>query len=195
MSAINSFLGAFSQDSKFFLPLPFLWKVDIRGVSAGAINSVLSKAGESWGAKTVPDSFIREGNILVAQEVTLPSESFEVASFGQQNRGGFLPGYGVTQRADFLNRGITINFLETGDDIEHNFFRPWTIALGIDGLINQSLKGDITVKQYAQDGTFRKGYTFNQAFPTNCEGYTLNYNDSEFKVKTVTFACRNYKQL
>ncbi len=195
MSAVNSFLQAFSKDSKFFLPLPFLWKVSIQGVSSGAINAVLNKAGESWGVKTVPDSFTRDGNILVAQEVSIPSETFEVSTFGQNNRGGFLPGYGVTQRTDFLNRGITINFLETDEDLEHGFFRPWTIAIGIDGLINQSLKGDITVRQYAQDGSFRKGYIFNQAFPTNCEGYTLNYGESEFKAKTVTFACRNYKQL
>ena len=41
----------------------------------------------------------------------------------------------------------------------------------------------------------RKGYVFEEVFPTNVEGYNLTYNDEEFKEKSVTFAFRNYKPL
>ena len=151
--------------------------------------------GGAWQAKTVPDSYTRNGSILVAQEVTIPPESFAITQIGQPNSGGFLPGYGVVARSDFSSRGPVINFLETDQDIEHEFFRPWSIAVGIDGLINHALKAEITVKQYGTDGTFRKGYVFEGAVPTNSEGYTMNYEDSEFKVKSVTFSCRNYRPL
>tara|TARA_R110002051_G_scaffold73476_4_gene133469 strand:+ start:3431 stop:4024 length:594 start_codon:yes stop_codon:yes gene_type:complete len=192
----KSFLQAFSKDGKFFLPQPFLWKVTIDGGVTGAINSTLGKAGEKWKATTTPDEFTKDSSILVAQEVTLPNERSEYNEFGQTNRGGFLPGFGLTQRDSFLARGITINFIETDVDIEHNFFRPWAIAVGIDGLVNMGLKTTITVKQFGNDGSMRKGFKFLDAFPTACEGYTLNYGgDQSFTVKTVTFACRNYEQL
>ena len=116
--------------------------------------------------------------------------------YGQENRGGFLPGYGVTQRESFLTRQLTINFIETDQDICHDFFTPWLIAIGIDGLINQQLKCNITLKQYNNQGKLRKGFIFDKAFPTNVEGGgTLSYADSEFIVKTVTFGCKNYRQL
>mgnify|MGYP003148806294 CR=1 FL=1 len=195
-SEAKSFLQAFSTDHKFFLPQPFLWKVSIGGHLTSAITKVLNKAGEKWKVKTTPDEFTKNGSMLVAQEVTLPNEQSAYGEFGQSNRGGFLPGFGLTQRDSFLGRGITINFIETDRDIEHNFFRPWAIAVGIDGLVNMGLKTNITVKQYSNDGFVRKGFNFVDAFPTACEGYKLNYGgDQSFTVKTVTFACRNYEQL
>ncbi len=44
-----------------------------------------------------------------------------------------MPGYGITERSDFLSRNISINFIETGVDIEAHLFRPWIIALGTTG--------------------------------------------------------------
>ena len=41
----------------------------------------------------------------------------------------------------------------------------------------------------------RKGYRFTDVFPTNVEGYQLNYEGDDFKQKTVTFAFKNYIQL
>jgi len=191
---VNSFLQAFSQDSKYFLSHPFLWKVNIQSDVVGAINTALDKGGEFWKASQIPDDYSKNGDILVASEVTIPSEQSSFSDFGQENRGGFLPGYGIVQRESFLTRNITVNFLETDTDIEHTFFRPWTIALGIDGLVNQGLKSTITLTQYDNKLKRRKGYIFEDAFPTICEGYGLTRTPGEYLQKTVTFACKNYRQ-
>ena len=176
-----------------------MWAVTIDGVSKGSINSVLTSAGEKWQAKTSPQEMTRGGNILVAQSVQLPNEAstFSALEAGGGNMGGFLPGYGLNARSNFLDRTFSVNFLETQLDIEHNFFRPWMIAVGIKGLIAHgvSLKGNITVKQYSNRGKLIKGFAFRKVFPTAVEGYNLNYNDSEFFIKAVTFACENYEQL
>jgi hypothetical protein len=190
----KTFLDAFSNDPNFFVSHPFLWKVSLdAGNVTGAINSALSKAGETWNASVFPDRLTSDGALLVARSVNLPLESSEFTPIGVDNRGGFLPGYGLVQRTDFLSRAFSLNILETGSDLEHYFFRPWLIALGIDGLTNFNLKCDITVQQFNNDGTERKKYVFEKAFPTAVEGYTLNYNDGEFIEKSITFACNNYK--
>ena len=195
---ITDFLAAFSGDNKYCLSLPVLWTVSIDGVTSGAINGFLECAGEGWTSSMVPNSMTKSGNILAAQQVTIPNESsnFQAMTMGS-GMGGFLPGYGLDSRSDFLSRTFSVNFLETNKDLEHEFFRPWMIALGIKGLVETgaSLKGDITVKQYDNQGGFRKGYHFQKAFPTNVEGFTLNYENTDFIIKSVTFACQNYKQL
>ena len=196
---VDNFLHAFSSNSKYFLSQPFLWKVSIAASNnlKTAVDTACDKAGEKWRALTLPEDYTSaDGSILVAQEVSIPGEQTSFGEFGQENRGGFLPGYGVTQREGFLSRGLTINFFETKTDIEHTFFRPWLIAIAIDGLINDKLKADnIMVEQYDNQMRRRKGFIFDDAFPTFCEPYTLNYSDAPFTVKTVTFGCKNYRPL
>ena len=87
--------------------------------------------------------------------------------------------------------------METDEDLEHEYFRPWMIALGIKGLVEtgSSLKSTIEINQYTNDGFFRKGYRFKKAFPTAVEGYSLTYDNTDYKIKSVTFACQNYEQL
>lgn len=195
---INDFLQAFSGDSRFCLSIPVLWTVSIDGVSEGSINSVLSYAGESWQAKINPDALTRNGSILPAQQVVIPTENsnFSPMTMGDST-GGFLPGYALNARSDFLSRNVSINFLETARDLEHEYFRPWMIALGIKGLVEQgaNLKATITVKQYNNQGVFRKGFQFKKAFPTSVEGFTMSYENTDFPVKSVVFACENYQQL
>jgi hypothetical protein len=194
MSITRGFLSKFSTDRNFSLPLPFLWTVTIDDDNLpSAITAAVGKINQNW--KVTSSSAWTDklsDNILVAQEIQVPSESVEMTSLGQENRGGFMPGYGVTQRTDFLSRNVTINFLETQKDIETELFRPWIIALSVDGLLNQNLKSIITMKQYARDGKVRKTYKFTGVYPTNTEGYTLNYGDQELSVKTVTFGYTNY---
>jgi hypothetical protein len=195
----KSFLDAFSEDPNFFVSHPFLWKVSIDKNVSGAINAAISKAGRGsnndWKANVHPSNLTKNGSLLVARQMTIPQESSEFTPIGVENRGGFLPGYGLVQRTDFLSRSFSLNVLETGDDLEHGFFRPWLIALGIDGLTNFGLKSDITVTQYNNDGSKRKGYVFENSFPTAVEGYSLNYNTEDFIEKSVTFACKNYRPL
>jgi len=168
---IKSFAGG------VLLPHPFLWTVDFDGGFA---------AGAGQAAQ------------LLAQEVTIPNESSSFAEYGQDNRGGFMPGYGLIQRESFLARSLAINFFESGTgDIEHDFIRPWMIEVGTKGLIwnGGELRGNITVRQYHNTGGMRKGYSFHDVFPTNCEGFTMNYGSQDFLQKTVTFACREYTLL
>lgn len=195
---INQFLAAFSGDSKFFLNLPVLWSVTIDGVTESAINGVLDYGGQSWRAETSPLTMTRGGVLLPAQEVTLPTESSNFSAMDSgPSMGGFLPGYALNNRSNFLERPLIINFLETELDIEHYFMRPWLIALGIKGLIEQgpTLKSSIEVRQYSNKGKFIKGFKFKKAFPTNIESFTLNYDNTDFPIKSVTFACEDYEQI
>jgi hypothetical protein len=194
---INDFLYAFSREARFCLSLPVFWTVTIDGVTTSAINSVLSKADEKWIARLSPEDMMKRGNLLVAQAVTLPNESSSFTPINMTTSGGFLPAYGLDSRSDFLSRTLSINILETDEDLEHEYFRPWMIALGIKGLVENepNLKSTIEVNQFTNDGFFRKGFRFNKAFPTAVEGFNLNYNDTDFKIKSVTFACQNYEQI
>lgn len=195
---VPSFLTVFSTFDKFSIPLPFLWTVTIDDSQGliGNINSALSKADYgSWNAQS-PLGWIdsANNNIYVAQDFTIPSEQVEATSIGvDASRGAYMPGQGISQRVDFLQRNVTINFLETTADIETMLFRPWIIALGIDGLIGGKLRSTITLTQYDRKMKMRKEYTFYGAFPTNAEGTTLNYTGDEFVVKTITFGYTNYK--
>ena len=195
---INDFLQAFSGDAKYCLSIPVLWTVSIDGVTESAINSVLSDAGQKWQAKIAPNSMTKSGTILPAQAVMIPQESSNFSAMvAGDSYGGFLPGYAMTSRADFLSRSFSVNFLETRQDLEHEYFRPWQIAIGIKGLIERgvNLKATITVKQYTNDGQLRKGYRFKRAFPTAVEGFTMDYDNTDYPIKSVTFACENYEQL
>jgi len=195
------FLDGYSYSERFFLSHPFLWKVQFSYNSEliTNINTAIAKAYSSdskdWRAVTEPDFFTRNDNILVAREVNVPNENSQFDIAGSQNLGGFLPGYALNKRVDFLTKNLGINFFDTQDDIEHNFFRPWMIALGIDGLINRKLLCKITLKQYNNRMQLRKGYEFIDVFPTNVEGYRLSYQDEDFLEKSVTFAFKEYKPL
>lgn len=194
---IKQFLDSFSNNPTFSLPLTFQWTVTIDdGNLLSEIKKVLGDLDNTSGwSVNSSNRWTGKGehsNILVAQEVSLPSESYQTISLGQPNRGGYMPGYGVTERSDFLSRNISINFIETGVDIEAHLFRPWIIALGTAGLLNTKLRADINITEYNKDMSVRKEYKFFKAFPTNSEGYTLNYTSGEFIVKSVTFGFTDY---
>lgn len=194
---INDFLNAFSREAKFCLSLPVFWSVSIDGVSTGAINSVLDSAQEKWTATISPEEMTRSGNILVAQEVSLPDEQAAFGTSSVNTAGGFLPSYIMNNRGDFLSRQLSVNILETNQDLEQNYFRPWMIAIGIKGLIENgpNLKGNMVIKQYDNRGNLRKGFKFNKVFPKSVEGYTLNYENTDYKIKSVTFAFQNYEKI
>jgi hypothetical protein len=195
----DDFLAAFSGDNKYCLSLPILWTVTIDGVVENSINQILNAAGEKWKANITPNAMTKNGNILPAQSVNTPEETstFSTGTIGDGSYGNFLPGYAHMSRTDFLSRSFSINFLETTVDLEHEFFRPWLIALSIKGLIEwgPKLKCDIIVKQYTNDGKLRRGYIFRKCLPTSIEGNVLDYNNTDFSIKSVTFMCQTYEQL
>jgi len=195
---INDFLNAFSREAKFCLSLPVFWSVSIDGVSTGSINSVLESAQEKWRATTSPEEMTRNGNILVAQNVSLPGEGYSssVSQIGA-DYGGFLPPNIMQARDNFGSRDVAVSFLETNVDLEHTFFRPWSIAVGINGFIESGppLKATMVVKQYDNKGNLRKGFKFTKVTPAKMESLSLDYNDTTHKIKSVTFRCQNYEQL
>ena len=186
------------MEEQYFLSLPLFWAVTITGVSKASINKVLSDAGESWIAKTDPSTYTKKRGILVAHEVAIPEETSTFDPIqSSQNMGGFLPGYAMMSRTNFLSRTLSVNFVHTDVDIEHNFFRPWMIALGNHGLVEDgaNLKATMEVQQFSNKGAFIKGFKFNKVFPTRVEGYTLNQESSDFLIKSVTFGCQNYEPI
>lgn len=192
---VQQFLDKVSNDPRFYLPLPFMWMVDIDAEIVGEVEQALNRANIKMPVKS-PNDWRGGGDTascLVAQEVTLPNESAVVTNIGMNNRGGAMPGHGVVERTDFLSRSVTVNFIESDNDITDSVFRPWITAIGTTGLIDGKLRGKaLTLFQYGKDGKLRKTYSFKDFFPTNCEGYTINYQDDDFTVKTVSFAYTDY---
>tara|TARA_R100000664_G_C2745249_1_gene133125 strand:- start:263 stop:913 length:651 start_codon:yes stop_codon:yes gene_type:complete len=184
---------------KFYLSLPFLWKIEFENASSvtASVDGALTKAGEAWRVESTPEEFVANGSMLVAREVSVPGETTEFLEAGaDMNKGGFLPAFGVEKRQGFLNRNLSVNIFDTNNDLEHNFFRPWMIAIGIDGLINRGLLcSNVVLRQYDNIGNVRKGYIFKDVFPTNIEGYTIDYDNESFMEKSVTFAFKNYEPL
>ena len=194
------FLHAYGSHPEFFLSLPVLWKVqfDYTPMLVYSIDKALAKNyDELWRVESQPLDYIdRQGGILAARQVVIPNENTQFDPVGTMNLGGFLPGYAVTKRVDFLSKNLVINFFDTQDDIEHLFFRPWMIAISIDGLMERSLLcPTVRLTQYNNLMQIRKGYEFTDVFPTNVEGYTLNYDSTDFIEKSVTFAFRNYRPI
>tara|TARA_R110001583_G_scaffold11403_5_gene51644 strand:- start:11078 stop:11737 length:660 start_codon:yes stop_codon:yes gene_type:complete len=213
------FLDSYSRDRKFFLSLPTLWKVNFQYSNSGAlaagqqgqlgsasnaptglpsaIQRALNDADEGWRVKNEPDQFEKNGSVLAAREITVPQENTQfIAPGGEINKGNYLPAFGAERRMNFLERNLAINFFDTEEDLEHTFFRPWMIAVATHGLIERDLLCPIVeLSQYNNRGEIRKGYKFVDVFPTNVEGYNLNYNNTEFLEKSVTFAFKNYIQV
>ena len=170
---------------------------DIIIIEMDTYGGALNDADEGWRVKNEPMEFTKNGSVLAAREVTVPQENTQfLAPGGEINKGNYLPAFGAERRMNFLERNLAINFFDTEEDLEHIFFRPWMIAIATHGLIERDLLCTaVELRQYNNRGEMRKGYRFTDVFPTNVEGYSLNYNDDDFKQKTVTFAFKNYIQL
>lgn len=157
------------------LPYPFAWSVKVSRGSSAATDS--------------------NSDVWAAQEVTIPSEVTGFNNFGPENTGGWLPGFGVIQRESFLSRAIIINFFDVsakGTDPEWDLYRPWAIEVADKGLVDQTVQnGEIICNLYDRGTGIRRTITGKNAFPTHCEGFTVNYGSQPFTVKSVTFACRN----
>lgn len=194
---VQEFFSTFTKNSDFFLQLPIFWTVSIDTITKDKINQALDEYGvNKW--RCIRDAMFytkKSGNILVAQEINLPSEkaTFTTTDMGN-NYGGYMPTYVVNSRENFHNK-LSINFLETQRDIDQNFFRPWMIAIATKGLFGGDLTSTMTVKQYTNNGDFMKGFKFQNVFPVAVEGYKLDYTDTEIKQRSITFSYTQYEQI
>ena len=114
---VYDFLSNYSVGGppKFYLSLPTLWKIQFSGAEnvQGAVDKACTKAGEQWRVKNTPEEFEKNGNTMVAREVSVPSETTEfLEAGGGINKGGFLPAFGVEKRQGFLTRTVAVNIFD-----------------------------------------------------------------------------------
>lgn len=100
-----------------------------------------------------------DAGYLLAQNVAMPKESFQVSTTGINNVGGFIGGYVGGNRTEYGSSNIIdIEFLETNVDVFDFFIKPWIVATSFKGLIEEDgtpdIKCNITVAQYTRTDAF-----------------------------------------
>ena len=210
------------------IPLKFLWAVYIYPKTPNFnelgenIRTVISKYEitntKQWpvntnGLKDIMDEFGSFG-ILLAQNIALPSDAFDINTTSIDGAGGRLGGQYAGNRQGYgSSNKVDITFLETNIDIFDYFFKPWIIANSYKGLIEDGtgkneLKCDIQVIQFSRDAfsypnvigdsaidlSVRKVIEFYDAVPFQVNGDSLSYGDLGLNdiTKTVSFSFSRY---
>lgn len=167
--------------------------------------------GRQWPVKTemlsdTVDQYGVFGNLL-AQEIALPSDSFDIHNTSIDGVGGRLGGqYSGNRQSYGGSNKVDITFLETNIDIFDYFFKPWIIANSYKGLIEDGtgineLKCNLQLIQFTRDATsyrnsigggggifsgigdnninlsVRKVIEFYDAVPFQINGDSLSYGD------------------
>ena len=189
------FMNKLSSDKSFYTPIESLWEVTFTKSPTISLPQMYGKvSGVHNGSSAGKHSR------YLATTVTIPNERPTIQSFstGNNNTGGYLDGYGVSKRPAFATEApVSINFIETEDDITDTYFRMWCIAVGRKGLITDNdFKGEMIVREYNTQGIVRKTFKFSGVFPTAVEGYQLQYSpETTIRQKSVTFGYENYAVL
>ena len=143
---------------------------------------------------------------LLAQGVSLPTESYTTEFVHPENHRGFLPGLIAKDRENMSQ--LTIKFLETNTSFTDFVIRPW-IILGahygftarnpdIRGEADKNVKTTITVLQYTRTIQSvamipRKIWTFYNCAPVMVEGGSLDYSsDLSCPVQTTKWVYSHY---
>jgi hypothetical protein len=220
------------KDWRYDIPLKFLWAVYIYPKTSRLnelgenIKSVIDKYetinSNQWPVNTrgltdVMDRFGTFG-ILLAQNIALPSDSFDISNTMIEGAGGRLGGqYSGNRQGYGSSNKVDITFLETNIDIFDYFIKPWIIANSYKGLIEDGtgkneLKCDLQLIQFSRDaysyrnvigagaskGPFelsvRKVIEFYDATPFQINGDQLSYGDLGMNdvTKTVSFSFNKY---
>lgn len=219
------------KDWRYDIPLKFLWAVYIypktnRLDELGEnIKSVIDKYetinSNQWPVNTrgltdVMDRFGTFG-VLLAQNIALPSDSFDIGSTMIEGAGGRLGGqYSGNRQGYGSSNKVDITFLETNIDIFDYFIKPWIIANSYKGLIEDGtdkdeLKCDLQLIQFSRDAysyrnvigtgasqgfelSVRKVIEFYDATPFQINGDQLSYGDIGMNdiTKTVSFSFNKY---
>jgi len=223
------------RDWRYDIPLKFLWaiyiypKTTVMSTLGSNIQAVINKyesfAPNQWpvNIKCLDEITDPLGNfgILLAQNIALPSDAFDVSNTSIDGAAGWLggqyagnrQGYGGTNKVD-------ITFLETNIDIFDYFLRPWIIAASHKGLIEdgtnlEELKCDLQLIQFSRDaGSYkdvltplrassnvsldiRKVVEFYDAVPFQVTGDSLSYGELGLNdiTRTVSFSFNRYAVL
>jgi hypothetical protein len=187
-----------------------------------SIGNVLNLYENAGGVRkrftTIEGDFLIEagtGNNLsfLAQSISMPTDSFgvdytEITAAMGGLRGGY---YGENKDT---YQSVTVSFLETNRDIFEFFFRPWNIAAGCKGLIEDgdrstNIKANMDVTLYTKgtnlnfdpigrartaDWQIRKKYSFEGVVPVSVSGEELNYEPTTGTsiVRDVQFTFKSY---
>lgn len=220
------------RDWRYDIPLKFLWAIYIYPKTetliklGNNIKSVIDKYetrdSTQWPVNVacldeVTDPFGTFG-ILLAQNIALPSDSFDIANTNIDGAGGRLGGQYAGNRQGYGGSNkVDITFLETNIDIFDYYIRPWIIAASYKGLIEDGtnideLKCDLQLVQFSRDAnsyknviggsggprnislTVRKVVEFYDAMPFQINGDSLSYGDLGLNdlTKTVSFSFNRY---
>lgn len=218
------------------IPLKSLWEVKIYqnpspGRQGATPGDLIFKIGnvldlyEGGGTtrkrfKTINGEFLNligdgTGNNLsfLAQSMSMPTDSFGVDYTDiTPGMGGLRGGYFSENKDKY--QSVTVSFLETNRDVFEFFFRPWNIAAGCKGLIEDgdettNIKANMDVTLYTKGSNLdfdpsgrtrtadwqpRKKYTFEGIVPINVAGDELTYEPTTGTnlVRDVQFTFRSY---
>jgi hypothetical protein len=220
------------RDWRYDIPLKFLWAVYIYPKTAvmnklgeniqSVINKYESFTSDQWPVNTKCLSEITDPHgsfgILLAQNIALPSDGFDLSNTVHDGTGGWLGGQYTGNRMGYGGSNkVDITFLETNVDIFDYFIRPWIIAASHKGLIEdgtteEELKCDLQLVQFSRDaGSYndvisplkvssslsldvRKVIEFYDAVPFQLNGDSLSYGELGLNdiTKTVSFSFNRY---
>jgi hypothetical protein len=219
------------RDWRYDVPLKYLWAIYIYPRS-GTLNelgvnikSVIDQyetiSSSQWPVnikclEEVTDPFGTFG-VLLAQNIALPSDAFDISNTDIPGVGGRLGGQYAGNRQGYgAANKVDITFLETNIDIFDYYIRPWIIAASHKGLIedgtNVDLKCNLQLIQFSRDAfsyrsvlgvgaskgptelSIRKVIEFYDAIPYQINGDALSYGDLSMSdlTKTVSFAFNRY---
>lgn len=220
------------RDWRYDVPLKYLWalyiypKTETLNKLGDNIKSVIDKyetiKSSQWPVnikclEEITDPFGTFG-ILLAQNIALPSDSFDISNTEIPHVGGKLGGQYAGNRQGYGGSNkVDVTFLETNIDIFDYYIRPWIIAVshkGLieDGLTEEDLKCDMQLIQFSRDAysyrnvigaaatnkttelSVRKVIEFYDAVPFQVSGDQLSYGDLSVGdlTKTVSFAFNRY---
>lgn len=136
-----------------------------------------------------------------ARQVNLPSERIEAGNEGL-NYGGFQAPATASNRQKYEKLSITM--LETNASFLDLILRPWTIAVGYNGLVARSRNspkyvkaGKVDVVMLAKTGTYspmgiRKIYRFYNVAPVLIPSEEYSYQEEGMRYSNVEFVYDNY---
>lgn len=184
-SRLNLMSGSWGND----IPLKFLWAMYIYprdgsslSTLGSRINTVINKYevtdSRYWPVKQnlldkVTDSTNNFG-LLLAQNVALPADAFNITNSNLEGSGGFLPGPIAGNRMGYGgDNKLDVTLLETNIDVIDYFIRPWIIACSHKGLIedgdqSEDIKCNVKLLLFSRDKTtYNTNNTVSVSFDRN----------------------------
>lgn len=232
----QQFLAYLGKSWDNSIPLKSLWEVNIYQIPSttntplrpvNLVNNISNVLDiyEGGGTtrkrfNTISNNFLTlagngGGNNLsfLAQSIAMPTDSFGVDYTEITAAMGGLRGGYFSENKDKY-QSVTVSFLETNRDVFEFFFRPWNIAAGCKGLIedgnkNTNIKANMDLSLYTKgsnldfapsgrtrtaDWQLRKKYSFEGVVPINVAGEELTYEPTTGTnlVRDVQFTFRSY---